>query len=285
MMKSILPLVLIFLSFLTLQAEASKTVRLFILSGQSNAGGNGNGDLLTAEQANIDPDVLFSFGRGGWKPMAPVKLNKPKSKFKINNSIFGTELSFAKAIKKAYPNDIIAICKVGICGGTSIVAWEKNTDRPGWIEDLKKLENESRAPKKLYSQVINDTLQGIETLKKRKDVGEVIIGGMWWCQTERDGKVMEFSKAYKKNLTNLINNIRTDLKEPNMPFMFFDQHIKGRITEKAMKGSLRAVDKELPFTALVENNDLPTYEGVHFTTEGIWILGERFAEAYLKMAK
>lgn len=284
-MKSILPLVLIFLSFLTLQAEASKTVRFFILSGQSNAGGNGNGDLLTAEQANIDPDVLLSFGRGGWKPMAPVKLNKPKSKFKINNSIFGTELSFAKAIKKAYPNDIIAICKVGICGGTSIVAWEKNTDRPGWIEDLKKLENESRAPKKLYSQVINDTLQGIETLKKRKDVGEVIIGGMWWCQTERDGKVMEFSKAYKKNLTNLINNIRTDLKEPNMPFMFFDQHIKGRITEKAMKGSLRAVDKELHFTALVENNDLPTYEGVHFTTEGIWILGERFAEAYLKMAK
>ncbi len=106
---------------------------------------------------------------------------------------------------------------------------------------------------------------------------------MWWCQTECDGKLMEFSKAYKKNLTNLINNIRTDLKESKLPFLYFDQHIKGIKTKNVMKENLRAVNKELPYTALIENNDLPSYEGVHFTTEGIWTLGERFAGAYLKM--
>ena len=41
-----------------------------------------------------------------------------------------------------------------------------------------------------------------------------------------------------------------------------------------MKADLYAVDQEIPFNALVENNDLPTCEGVHFTTEGILTLGE-----------
>ncbi len=267
------------------QAAEQKTARVFILSGQSNAGGNGNGDQLTAQQGKIDPEVLISFGKGKWQPMAPKKLHKPKTKFKIYNAIFGTEMSFSKALKKAYPNDIVAILKVGVSGGTSIVAWEKNTDRPGWMRDLKVLENEQHAKKKLYNTVIQDTFKGIETLKQRKDVGKVIISGMWWCQTERDGKELEFSKAYQKNLTNLINNIRGDLKEPNLPFMFFDQHMEKRQTKAEMKASLRAVDKEVSFTALVENNDLPTYEGVHFTTDGLWTLGERFAQAYLEMKK
>ncbi|MBT8042267.1 MAG: hypothetical protein HKP10_04710 [Kiritimatiellales bacterium] len=258
---------------------------MFILSGQSNAAGNGNGDDLTAAQRKIDPEVLITFSDGVWEPLAPIKLKKPKAKFNINNTIFGTELSFAKAIKQAYPDDIIAICKVGVCGGTSIVAWEKDTDRPGWLDELDRLGNTSRAQMKLYETVINDTLKGIETLRQREDVGEVVLSGMWWCQTERDGSYLEFSEAYKKNLTNLINNIRKDLQAPNLPFLFFDQHIERKPGREVLKKNLRAVAAEVPFTALIDNNDLPKYEGIHFTTQGIWTLGERFAQAHLEMSE
>lgn len=222
-MKSILPLVLIFLSFLTLQAEASKTVRLFILSGQSNAGGNGNGDELKQSQKELDPEVLLAFNSGQFMTMAPIK--KKKVKFKIQNSIFGTELSFSKKLKQAYPNDIIAICKVGIRGGTSIVAWGKDRTRPGWKEELKALGIEEASQRMLYQEIIDGVNKGIENLKKRKDVKEVIISGMWWCQTERDSSFVEFSKAYEKNLTNFINNLRQDFNTPRLPFLFFDQHI------------------------------------------------------------
>ncbi len=259
------------------------TVRVFILSGQSNAGGNGNGDQLTPAQRQTDPEVIISYGRGDWQTLAPRKLRKPKSKFGINNSIFGVELSFARAIKRAYPDDIIAICKVGIRGGTSIVAWEKHTDRPGWLEDLEKLGNADRAPLNLYATVIRDTRKGIETLRQRDDVGSVLLSGMLWCQTERDAGSVEFSKAYRQNLTNLINHVRADLDSPELPFLFFDQHVERKPGREHMKASLRAVDEQVPFTALVPNNDLPTYEGVHFDTQGIWELGERFARAFLAM--
>lgn len=284
-MKSILPLVLIFLSFLTLQAESSKTVRLFILSGQSNAGGNGNGDELKQSQKELDPEVLLAFNSGQFMTMAPIKKNK--AKFKIQNSIFGTELSFSKKLKQAYPNDIIAICKVGIRGGTSIVAWEKDRTRPGWKEELKVLGIEEASQRMLYQEIIDGVNKGIENLKNRKDVKDVIIFGMWWCQTERDSSFVEFSKAYEKNLTNFINNLRQDFNTPRLPFLFFDQHIKGKnkLGRDELKKSLRKVNENVAFTALVESEDLPTYEGVHFTTEGILVLGERFAEAYLKMKK
>ncbi|EDM28452.1 hypothetical protein LNTAR_11066 [Lentisphaera araneosa HTCC2155] len=60
---------------------------------------------------------------------------------------------------------------------------------------------------------------------------------------------------------------------------------KNKLGRDELKKSLRKVNENVAFTALVESEDLATYEGVHFTTEGIWVLGERFAEAYLKMKK
>ena len=264
------------------KAAKKKTVRLFILSGQSNAAGNGNGEQLSPEDLKIDPEVLiYRGGDNPWQPMYPEKLTRPKQKFNIESLKFGAELAFSKELKKAYPDDIIAVAKVAVAGGTSIIAWEKDRDRPGWMEDLTLVGSERKAPLNLYDTLISDTSKGVALLKERKDVSRVIISGMLWLQTESDGNNRKSARAYGRNLTNLIKNVRADLKQPKMPFMFFDVHMENnKETRDIIRNALRRVVKNVPFAGLVLNNDLPTYEGVHFNTEGMMELGRRFAAKY-----
>jgi hypothetical protein len=277
--------------FTLLCGTSAQTVRVFILSGQSNAGGNGNGDELTAEQIQTNPEVLVFFGgkKAAWQPMYPKK--QKKEKFNIDALQFGTEMSFSKAIKKAYPNDIVAICKVALSGGTSIVAWEKNHDKEGWKEELEAVGSTRRAfnedgtlRRHHYNELIDDTKRAIEQLNERDDVTEVIISGMWWVQTEADGKHLQSATNYEKNLRTFVKNVRQDLDVKNMPFLFMDTHIKNNERTRAiMTEGFKKIEKDMPQTGMVQSKDLPTYEGVHFTTEGIWELGERFAEKYLQI--
>ena len=70
----------------------------------------------------IDPEVLiYRGGDNPWQPMYPEKLTRPKQKFNIESMKFGAELSFSKELKKAYPDDIIAVAKVAVAGGSSII--------------------------------------------------------------------------------------------------------------------------------------------------------------------
>ena len=41
----------------------------------------------------------------------------------------------------------------------------------------------------------------------------------------------------------------------------------------------------LPMTAMIVTEDLPLFDGLHFTTDSYRIIGERFADAYWNMMK
>ena len=265
-----------------------KNVKLFILSGQSNAAGNGNGDDLSESQIKTDPEVLIYRGRdSNWEEMYPQRKGKPK--FDIKDKKFGVEMSFSKELKKMYPDDIIAICKVGVRGATSIIAWEKDHDRSGFKKDmLEIMKVESLDTKKkqvhLYHDIINGVKKGIGLLKLKSEISAIEVSGMLWLQTEKDGRLESSAKAYKQRLRNLIENVRTDLNSPNLVFMYMDSHCDSdHDNRNIMKKDFRDLANEMKRIGLVENNDLPTYEGVHFTSEGLWTLGERFKDKYLEM--
>lgn len=275
-----------------------KTARLFILSGQSNAGGNGNGDLLSSEDAALDPEVLIYRGNMGevaasrsFESMAPGTLKKPKTKFEIERLIFGPELSFAKEIKKAYPADIIAVAKVAVRGGTSILAWEKDHSRPGWRDELRNVGNENAVfledgqIRHMYQELIDDTKHAVELLKAREDVSDVVVCGMVWVQNENDGKREESARNYRRNLKALIENVRADLGVPQMPFLFMGVHQEEPAETRALlQQGLVEITSEVPNTALIPSKDVEKFpENVHFNTAGILDLGRRFSSAYLSM--
>ncbi len=256
-----------------------KDVKLFILSGQSNAAGAGNGALLPPEFRETDEEVLL-LEKGAWRPMGPR--SRVADKFGITETAFGAELAFASEMKKRYPNHIIAIAKVAISGGTSIVAWDKDYLRADWLDDLREVNNEEKASLLLYDRLIADSRNGIELLKKRADVKDVEVCGMLWLQTEKDGRMLETVHKYEPRLKAFMKNIREDLGLPELPFLIMDAHISrpNKVVQQAM---LRKVAKEDGRVKIIKCDDLATHEGVHFNTEGMLRMGKRFAAAYINL--
>lgn len=278
-MKSIFKLffTLLIIVSIPLQAQQKKKVKLFILSGQANGQGLGNGDFLSSEEAILNPEIL-QFRRGKWETMAPYK--RTAKKFKIDKTAFGAELFFSKKLKEKYPNHIIAIAKVALVGGASIVSWDKDNTRKDWIVDLKEVNNKENAPKKLYDALISEVEKSIHLLEKRENVSSIELAGMLWLQTERDGKTKATIDKYESRLISFIKNVRNDLNKPELPFFIMDAHVK-RPYLKRQQDMLRRVSHYMKKTKIVQSDDLSTYEGLHFDTEGMTALGKRFAQAYI----
>ena len=110
-----------------LTAQA-KPLKAFILSGQSNMDGYGApGDLPEHLQPPFE-DIPF-FVDSEWGPM------------RVENSRHGVEISFARAMAEAWPDERIVIVKYAV-GGTSLLAWD-----PYWTwDEAKQTADESGGP-------------------------------------------------------------------------------------------------------------------------------------------
>lgn len=125
-------LLVIFLMPAMVQA---KTARLFIFDGQSNCRGTGNGDALTPPYSEVSDELLLFYTqwKHAWVSMQPYPYKNER--FGIENTAFGPELSFAHAMKKQFPDDIIAVAKHAE-GGASIIAWDAHWERPEWKQAM-----------------------------------------------------------------------------------------------------------------------------------------------------
>jgi len=262
------------------QATQAKTIKVFLLAGQSNCGGAGNGDQLPADLKKTDKEVLlFSKGhKNELTLLAPY--NRVEEKFHIEHTAFGPELVFGKEMKKAFPNDVVLIVKQST-GGTSIVAWDKNWKRADWKSDMKLAKNEKKEP--YYGLVLSMAKEGVAQAKAKFPGARVEYCGMLWVQSERDDTDVKLAKDYEKNLRALIQNYRTDLGAPDLPFLFAGSNV--RLYADIIMNGMKKVAQEVPNTALILVNDLPKHEGIHYNTEGQMKLGKRFADAYLEIIK
>ena len=113
---------------------------------------------------------------------------------------------------------------------------------------------------------------------------ELDIAGMLWMQGESDALVVGPSEVYYENFKEFIETVRHDLGEPDLPFVF------GRISQAAVwryQESVRAAqaqaEQDIPFVRMVSTDDLPfNADQIHYNSQGLVTLGERFAEAFLE---
>ncbi|QTD38447.1 hypothetical protein JL193_03905 [Polaribacter batillariae] len=243
------------------QSKAEKdNFHIFILMGQSNM--SGYGELFPEDKLPIEGVKMLR----GWTKEGK-NFTWETAKHPIHNRLpsnqFGLAGPFAKAYKKAHPGVKVGLIPVAF-GGAEIATLSKG------------------------GHVYKDAINKINWAAKQG-----VIKGVLWHQGESDTVEPKKAKNYQKHLKQLILDLRSDLKNSNLPFIvgnlaeFYgtgpDHNAPKRVERINMvKQSLRNMPNLLPNVAFVESKGLKArqHHQVHFDRASLITFGKRYAAAY-----
>ncbi len=234
---------------------------VYLLMGQSNMKGRGH---MPAEPKRDSRLVMMHLNDDQWYlARHPLHLVGDAQTFAgHDNAGVGPGLAFAEVMAERNPKAVVALVPCAV-GGTPIRVWAKGEKRYDNALRRAKLALQSAAPAKAR------------------------IAGVLWLQGEADAKP-EDRAVYEEKLLKLVDHLRADLGEPDLPFvactigeMIDDE---GRLADKvAMNQILLALPQKRPRTACVDARDIKTHigDGVHFDTAAQEEIGRRFAKLML----
>jgi MYXO-CTERM domain-containing protein len=287
---------------------AADEVRVFILAGQSNMAGLGDGSMLTgdlAEQRQVWYDHHNPDARNGgsyadatstdWEPLAPMGTNE----------LYGPELTFGAALQEAFPNDRIAIVKMSQ-GGTNIIEhWGR-----GLGPDPDGNTYKSQLYHALLGTLDSADYSGATALAYPNEMGRLdraiarldadgvdyAIAALIWMQGENEAS---WSAAFQYDvlLADFVAAIRQDLGIPDLPV------VVGRVSDNLYSdnGGPVPADRSDNVTAVraaqvawaeadanarwIDTDDFVAVDdGWHFDSAGYQTMGRRMADAYLELA-
>jgi hypothetical protein len=244
-------------------------VRLFVLAGQRNM--EGEDSYVSAlpqmpgfESLTKDQDqVLYRYSLGGgvkaspgWEPLGPIDY--------LGN--FGPELSFGARLRKSLAaQDGIAIVKFTHSGAQS----------PDWFP-----QGSPEAHRHLYPQLIALIRAAREDLARRGYACS--LEGVFWHTGENDTYFGPYCQNYAKWLKQLLDQVRLDLQQPDLPWFISEQHPnaiwRNMDSVNAALNTLAQSDQQI---TIIKTAHLP-HARLHFGTRGTLLLGEEMAKAYLK---
>ena len=172
--------------------------------------------------------------------------------------VFGPEISFARQMADHH-HQPLGIIKVSVSGTSLAKDW--SPDRRGY----------------LYDWLIATVQEAVKT-------GRFEIEAIIWMQGESDARDEAMAGLYAQNLTHFIQRIRSDLNQPDLPFVF------GRINP--VKSYCPFVDQvrraqqelDMPNVVMVDCDGLAKHrDGIHYNAAGQVELGQRFAAALIKL--
>lgn len=258
-----------------------RKLKVFLLAGQSNMEGKGDGAKLTAEDRmrlmRAQPRVRLAENR---QPILPLNVTAAsagnKRRFGVDFT-FGPELFFGLGLAEAWPNDEILLIKRAV-GATSLYGrWN-----PDWtLEKATKMGEAGAEP------LFNDLVTYVREVLAGRDPGDYEFCGMLWVQGEADGNEAkvgaEPAATYGKNLENLITRIRRETGVADLPFVMVEVG-----SDKVVAG-MNATAKLIPRVSVMPQstdplspNFFPKYEVGHYNYEGQKRIGTLAAQAYLK---
>ncbi len=245
------------------------SIKLFILAGQSNmVGSRSNLNELSDHWLHPQDNVLWYDQDNNWVPLQVPTEPFPFSRV-FNGVGFGPEITLGQGIAESL-NETVALVKYAKGGTNLAVDW-----KPGG---------------ELYTSMI-DRVQGAIAEFPLASVN-VDIAGFFWMQGESDAYNLAMANQYEQNLTNFITQVRQDLQEPNLPFVYGKVFLTG--TQETPFGIFRygdtirqaqsRVDQQVPGTFAVETIDLSQHpDNIHFDSSGLMALGDRFADEWLSI--
>lgn len=268
----------------TIPAEEGGIIKVFLLAGQSNMDGRGDGSKLSkSERARLDVAsdyIQFAYNR---EEIVPLQVTVPKDfiakKFNLD-LVFGPELFFGIGLSEAMPGQQFLFIKRSI-GGTSLYGcWN-----PDWTEDKAAAMGELKQPR-LYS----DFVGYIREVLSDYDPAQYEICGMLWVQGEADTgdnpdkAGSKPADTYGDNLKNLIRSIRRDTGVAELPFLMLEVG-NGGVVEGMQQAA--ASMSNVSFIPQSKDPDAPDYlpgygpPTGHYNYQGMKRIGEQFARVFL----
>ncbi len=238
--------------------EAKKTVKIFLLGGQSNMVGSGNCAELKPPYSEPQPKVNFWNRREKkWVPLA--------AGIESGGKRFGPEVAFGNAIEKVLSDEKVYLVKYA-AGGTALYNDWAPTKGGQYVQFMKTAK---------------------EALANLDDAGiKYEIVGMLWLQGESDA-AEKHAESYEKNLTAFIAHMREQFKTPEMPFIIARvlNHYGGKSGQAKIvrdaQDKIASTDKNV---ACFATDDCPIVDPVknrgHYNAAGLVTIGQRFAEGY-----
>jgi len=219
-------------------------LHVYLLIGQSNMAGRAP---FTEQEAAVIPRCYLLNANAEWEA-ASNPLNRYST---IRKGLGMQKLNPGYAFSQ-YMLDADRKTSLGLVvnarGGSKIEQWAKGT----------RFYNE--AVKRAKAAAKNGTLRGI-----------------LWHQGESNAGNPE---GYIDKLKALVEELRSDLNAPNLPF------VAGQVNNvKAINDQIAELPKKVPFTGFVSAEGLKAMDRWHFNAESMKLLGKRYAEEIIKLQK
>ncbi len=212
-----------YVPIVTRQEKSAKKVRVFVLAGQSNMEGHGTiedpendpGSLLDVLRNDVGGEWSDIWKAGNWTTLEGASLYFARSNDTVrapvtvgqgaSPDLIGPELMFAHQVD-AYYDDPVLIIKTA-WGGKSLAVDFRPPSAGG----------ETGAS---YHEMIKTVLDVVHNLAGEfPDLGarDFEISGFAWFQGWNDGASDSYLNEYQSNLYHLVNDVRNDLGNPNLP--------------------------------------------------------------------
>lgn len=220
----------------------------------------GKGNLLDLEFEFFENVVFENFGYN-------TNLN-------ISRKTFGPEIGLAKVLAEDCKDKDFLIVKYAI-NGSAMWNWD-----PVYDQNKAKLTSFPQFGNiyKKFTTVIDSII---------KDLDYDIIA-FCWMQGEADARNDFAAEEYDLNLKNLINSVRVDFNESDLPFIFgiINPPKSSYRNVDVVRNRQKSVGVSVKNTYLINTDDLSkNQDGVHYNSEGQLMLGRRFGEKIVRIMK
>ena len=221
-----------------------KDLHVYLLIGQSNMAGRA---ALPESSDNVIPRCYLLNRKNQWEP-ATNPLNRYSSIGKgLGVQKLGPGYSFALEMLKQNQDISIGLV-VNARGGSKIEQWAKG--------------------KQFYKAALR---KAQEAQKKGT------LKGILWHQGEGNHKNPD---GYIDKLKMLVNDLRNDLKAPELPF------IAGQVNNSPkINMQIQQLPQEVSNTGYVSSQELKAFDRWHFDQKSMLLLGKRYAQEMSKLLK
>jgi hypothetical protein len=237
------------------QLPSKKNIWVFLLAGQSNMAGRGQ-----VEPQDTLPDKrILTINLKGQLILAkePIHFQEP------GNEGLDCGLSFARTMIKNIPSKISILVIPTAIGGSSISKWLGDS---------------------LYRKV-----HLLTNFREKTEIGKKfgVVKAVLWQQGEADATPQKIP-LYKDRLNMLFKEFKSSAGNYSLPILIgelgpFKYNYEGFLKINAVIRDYAASDK---YSAVIPAGDLKDKgDSLHFNSESQRIMGQRFAEEYLRKFK
>lgn len=240
-----------------IEKAPSNGLHLFILMGQSNMAGRGE---IAPIDTVVHPNVIMLTQDYEWESARePLHFDKP------DVVGVGPGLAFGKTMAETFPDITIGLIPCA-AGGSSINKWQ-----PGALHD--------QTQSYPYDDMIKRTQFALNS---------GVLNGIIWHQGESDSN-QENYRVYEQHLVNLIERLRREFNNPNLPFVAGELgsfYAEKKPYADSINAIIHAIPQKVTQTAFVEADDLTDLgDETHFDSKSARVLGKRYANAMVKLLK